>query len=149
MVLENASGFYFGPNAFVTRRRLGGDDGGDQSLVIRGGAGWSFDGPPPASPIVNYGRLETASGGSLFLIAKQIDNNGTIEAPGGTAALVAGQEVLLSERPDGLSLSVPVKLPAGSVDNQGRIVADAGQVLLQAQTVNNSGAHPGQFRAGE
>ena len=37
---------------------------------------------------------------------------------------MAGQEVLLSERPNGLSLSAPVQLPAGSVDNQGRIVAD-------------------------
>jgi filamentous hemagglutinin family protein len=137
VVLENQSGFYFGPNAFV---KAGG-------LVITtaainqsaGGASWSFDGPPTAAPIVNYGFLETAAGGSLFLIGKQIQNQGTIAAPGGTAALVAGQEVLLSERPNGLSLSAPVQLPSGSVDNQGKIVADAGQVLLQAQTVNNGG----------
>jgi hypothetical protein len=30
-------------------------------------------------------------------------------------------------------------MPAGRVDNQGKISADAGQVVLQAQTVNNSG----------
>ena len=83
--------------------------------------------------------MQTAAGGSLFLIAKQIENHGTISAPGGTSALVDGQEVLLSQRADGLGLSEPVKLPAGSVDNQGRIVANAGQVLLQAQTVNNNG----------
>jgi hypothetical protein len=104
-----------------------------------GGAAWTFTGPPVATPIVNYGHLQTAAGGSLFLIAKQIDNHGTIDTPGGTAALVDGQEVLVSQRADGLSLSVPVKLPAGSVNNQGQITADAGQILLQAQTVNNSG----------
>jgi filamentous hemagglutinin family protein len=140
VVLENANGFYFGPNAFVKAGGLVVTTAAIDPWSSAAGAGWSFDGPPAASPIVNYGHLQTASGGSLFLIAKQIDNRGSIEAPGGTAALLAGQEVLLSERPDGLSLSAPVRMPAGSVDNQGRIVADAGTVLLQAQTVNNSGA---------
>ncbi len=139
VVLENQSGFFFGPNAFVKAAGLVVTTAAINPWASAGGAGWSFDGPPAATPIVNYGRLETAAGGSLFLIAKQIENYGTIEAPGGTAALIAGQQVLLSERADGLSLSAPVQLPAGSVDNQGRIVADAGQILLQAQTVNNSG----------
>jgi filamentous hemagglutinin family protein len=140
VVLENSSGFYFGPNAFVKAGGLVVTTSAINPWSSAGGAGWSFDGPPPVAPIVNYGHLETASGGSLFLIGKQIENQGTIETPGGTAALIAGQQVLLSERPDGLSLSAPVQLPAGSVDNQGRIIADAGQVLLQAQTVNNSGS---------
>ncbi|HEV7924124.1 MAG TPA: filamentous hemagglutinin N-terminal domain-containing protein, partial [Verrucomicrobiae bacterium] len=139
VVLQNASGFYFGPNAFVKAGGLVVTTAAIDPWSSSAGAGWSFSGPPATTPIVNYGHLLTAEGGSLFLIAKQIDNEGTIEAPGGTAALIAGQRVLLSERPDGLSLSAPVQLPAGSVDNQGRIVADAGRVLLQAQTVNNSG----------
>jgi filamentous hemagglutinin family protein len=139
VVLENQSGFYFGPNAFVQAGGLVVTTAAINPWASAAGAGWSFDGPPAAAPIVNYGHLQTASGGSLFLIAKQIDNQGTIQAPGGMAALVAGQQVLLSDRPNGLGLSAPVQLPAGSVDNQGRIVADAGQVLLQAQTVNNSG----------
>jgi filamentous hemagglutinin family protein len=139
VVLENQSGFYFGPNAFVKAGGLVVTTAAINPWSSGGSAGWSFDGPPTASPIVNYGCLETASGGSLFLIGKEIQNQGTVAAPGGTAALVAGQQVLLSERPNGLSLSAPVQLPAGSVDNQGRIMADAGQVLLQAQTVNNSG----------
>jgi filamentous hemagglutinin family protein len=139
VVLENQSGFFFGPNAFVKAAGLVVTTAAIDPWGSGSGAGWSFDGPPAATPIVNYGHLVTAAGGSLFLIARQIENQGTIEAPGGTAALIAGQEVLLSERPDGLSLSAPVQLPAGSVDNQGRIVANAGQVLLQAQTVNNSG----------
>jgi filamentous hemagglutinin family protein len=139
VVLENQSGFYFGPNAFVKAGGLVVTTAAIDPWSSSGGSGWSFDGPPTTAPIVNYGCLQSASGGSLFLIGKQIDNHGTIAAPGGTAALVAGQEVLLSERPNGLSLSAPVQLPAGSVDNEGHIVANAGQVLLQAQTVNNSG----------
>jgi filamentous hemagglutinin family protein len=139
VVLENSRGFYFGPNAFVSANGLVVTTAAINPWSSGGGLGWSFDGPPAKMPIVNCGHLETAAGGSLFLIAKRIENQGTITTPGGIAALVAGQEVLLSERPDGLSLSAPVHLPAGSVDNQGSITADAGQVLLQAQTVNNSG----------
>jgi filamentous hemagglutinin family protein len=139
VVLENQAGFYFGPHAFVKAGGLVVTTAAISPWSSGGGAGWSFDGPPTAAPIVNYGCLETAYGGSLFLIGKDIQNQGTIATPGGSATLVAGQQVLLSERPNGLSLSAPVQLPAGSVDNQGRIVADAGQVLLQAQNVNNSG----------
>lgn len=99
VVLENQSGFYFGPNAFVKAGGLVVTTAAINPWASAGGAGWSFDGPPTATPIVNYGCLETPSGGSLFLIAKEIDNHGTIEAPGGTAALVAGQQVLLSSGP--------------------------------------------------
>jgi filamentous hemagglutinin family protein len=139
VVLENQSGFYFGPNAFVKAGGLVITTAAADPWASGGGMGWSFDGPPAPSPVVNYGCLETAVGGSLFVIARDIENHGTIAAPGGTAALVAGQEVLLSARPNGLSLSAPVQLPAGSVNNQGKIIANAGQVLLQAQNVNNSG----------
>jgi len=139
VVLENSHGFYFGPNAFVKAGGLVVTTAAVNPWGAAGGAGWSFDGPPPAVPIVNYGHLETATGGSLYLIANEVDNHGTISAPGGTAALLAGQDVMLSTTPDGLSLAVPVHLPAGSVNNEGKITADAGQILLQAQTVNNSG----------
>ena len=139
VVLENQAGFYFGPNAFVKAGGLVVTTAAMNPSSLGGNATWTFDGPPAETPIVNYGTLQTATGGSLFLIAKQIDNDGTISTPGGKTALVAGQQVLLSDRPNGLSLSAPIKVPAGSVDNEGKITADAGQVLLQAQTVNNSG----------
>ena len=139
VVLENQSGFYFGPHAFVKAGGLVVTTAAINPWASGGGAGWSFDGPPTVAPIVNYGTLATASGGSLFLIGHDIENHGSISAPGGTVGLLAGQEVLLTDRPNGLSLAAPVQLPAGSVNNQGQIIADAGQVLLQAQNVNNSG----------
>jgi hypothetical protein len=46
---------------------------------------------------------------------------------------------LLSERPDGRGLSANVQVPAGSVNNQGQITADAGTIALQAQVVNQNG----------
>ena len=51
----------------------------------------------------------------------------------------AGQEVLLNERADGRGFSATVRLPAGSVDNEGNLVADAGTIALQAQVVNQNG----------
>jgi len=89
VVLQNANGFYFGPNAFVQAGGLVVTTAAINPWASGGGVGWSFDGPPATSPIVNYGTLQTASGGSLFLIGKEIENNGKISAPGGTAALVA------------------------------------------------------------
>lgn len=46
--------------------------------------------------IVNQGRI-SAGGGDVFLIARQVDNQGTISAPNGVVGLAAGNEVLLAE----------------------------------------------------
>jgi len=138
VVLLNSSGFYFGPNSFVSAA----------GLVVstaqyvppeNGGSGWQFNGPPPLASIVNYGRISVGQNGSAFLIADQIENHGTIEAPGGTIGLAAGQTVLLSDRPDGRGMSLQVKLPQGSVDNYGNLVADAGTIALNAKVINQDG----------
>ncbi len=103
------------------------------------GGGWEFNGPPPLKSIVNYGQIKIGQGGSVFLIADQIENDGSLEAPGGTVGLAAGQTVLLSERPDGRGLSMQVTLPGGSVDNEGRLIADGGTIALNAKVVNQNG----------
>src|SRR5262249_41407976 len=67
---------------------------------------------------------------------------GTISAPNGNVGLYAGQEVLVSTRPDGRGLSARVTLPPGSdykVDNEGNIIADAGTIEMHAQVVNQGG----------
>jgi filamentous hemagglutinin family protein len=138
VVLLNSSGFYFGPNSFVSAA----------GLVVSTaqyvppencGNGWQFNGPPPLKSIVNYGKISVGQNGSAFLIADQIENHGTIEAPGGTIGLAAGQTVLLSERPDGRGMNLQVKLPQGSVDNHGNLIADAGTIALNAKVINQDG----------
>ena len=138
VVLLNSSGFYFGPNSFVSAA----------GLVVstaqcappeNSGGGWEFNGPPPLASIVNYGRINVGQNGSAFLISDQIENHGTIEAPGGTVGLAAGQTVLLSERPDGRGMSLQVTLPQGSVDNDGKLIADAGTIALNAKVINQDG----------
>lgn len=139
VILANANGFYFGPNSMI---RVGGSFVATTAPLIPdvgSGAAWEFTGMPPLASIVNYGQIQVGQGRSLFLIAENIQNNGTLSAPGGNIELAAGQNVLVSDSPDGRSLSAQVQLPQGSVDNFGDITADAGTIALQAKVVNEDG----------
>ena len=139
VILANANGFYFGPNSMI---KVGGSFiATTASLTPDFGAGsaWQFTGMPPLASIVNYGQVEAGNGKSLFLIAENIENHGELDAPGGNIGLMAGQQVLLSDRPDGRGLSATVQVPSGSVNNFGQITADAGTIALQAQVVNQNG----------
>lgn len=138
VVLLNSAGFYFGPNAFVSAAGLVVSTANCSPPQNAGGA-WEFNGPPPLASIVNYGQIKIGENGSCFLIADQIENHGTIAAPGGSVGLAAGQTVSLSERPDGRGVSMKVTLPQGAVDNYGTLVADAGTISLNAKVVNQDG----------
>ncbi|MBU6402014.1 MAG: filamentous hemagglutinin N-terminal domain-containing protein, partial [Verrucomicrobia bacterium] len=138
VVLMNPSGFFFGPGSEIHAAGLVATTASPTANFGAGGA-WEFTGPPPAASIINYGEIKTARGGSAYLIAENVENHGNISAPDGKIGLSAGQEVLLSDRPDGRGLSVKVTLPNGSVDNTGKLVADGGAIRLQAQAVNQSG----------
>ena len=137
VVLMNSSGFYFGPNSFVQAAGLIVSTA--QNMPQNTGGAWEFNGPPPTASIINYGKINVVNGGSAFLIAQNVANFGDISAPGGTIGIAAGQDVLVSERPDGRGLSMKVTLPEGSVDNEGHSVADAGTISVNAQVVNQNG----------
>jgi filamentous hemagglutinin family protein len=138
VVLMNSSGFYFGPDSFV---KTGGLIVSTANCIPpeNSGGSWEFNGPPPLASIVNFGKINIANGGSAFLIADEVENYGDITAPGGTIGIAAGQQVFLSERPDGRGLSMKVNLPEGSVDNDGHLVADGGMISVNAQVVNQNG----------
>ncbi|HXI71123.1 MAG TPA: filamentous hemagglutinin N-terminal domain-containing protein [Verrucomicrobiae bacterium] len=138
VVLLNSSGFYFGPNSFVSAAGLVVSTA-NCAPPENGGGSWEFNGPPPLASIINYGHIQVGNGGSAFLIADKIENHGTIEAPGGSIGLAAGQTITLSERPDGRGMSMLVTLPQGSVDNYGNLVADGGTISLNAKVVNQNG----------
>ncbi len=139
VVLMNQSGFYFGPNSFVNAAGLIVSTAPVTPVESSAGLFWQFNGAPPQASIVNHGHLSAGRGGSLFLISERIENHGTLSAPEGNIGLLAGREVLLSQRPDGLALSASVRLPSGSVDNSGQILADAGTIALHARVVNQDG----------
>ncbi len=139
VILANASGFYFGPNSMI---KVGGSFIATTAPLapdFGSGGMWLFTGMPPLASIVNYGQIEVGQGRSLYLIAEEIENHGALAAPGGQVDLAAGQSVLVCDSADGRGLSAAVQLPAGSVDNFGRITADAGTIALQARVVNQDG----------
>jgi filamentous hemagglutinin family protein len=141
VILANANGFFFGPNSMI---KVGGDFIATTAPItpdFGSGSSWTFTGMPALKTIINHGSIQVGNGRSLFLIAEIIENDGdgVLNAPGGNIGLVAGQTVLVSERPDGRGLSASVQVPAGSVNNLGQITADAGTIALQAQVVNQNG----------
>ena len=139
VVLQNANGFYIGGQAAISTHGLVLTTASTPALDLSGGGAWDFAAPAPTAQIINYGRINIAGGGSAFLIASDIENNGTISAPGGQIGLYAGQKVLVSMAPDGRGLSAEVTLPQGTVDNHGQLIADAGSIAAQAQFVNQAG----------
>jgi filamentous hemagglutinin family protein len=139
VILANASGFYFGDGSVI---KVGGSFIATTAPLapdFGSGATWQFAGLPPLASIVNYGQIQVGQGRSLFLIAENIQNYGSLAAPGGQVELAAGQSVLVSDSADGRGLSATVQLPAGSVDNFGQITADAGVIALAAKVVNQDG----------
>ena len=138
VILANAGGFYFGPDSMI---KVGGSFIATTAPLppdLAGGM-WQFTGTPPLASIVNYGQIEAGTGKSLYLIAEKIENHGSLTAPQGNVELAAGDDVLVSDSADGRGLSATVTMPEGSVDNFGRITADAGTIALQAKVVNQNG----------
>ena len=121
VVLANQAGFYFGPGSVIKAASFVATTSPVSPADPAGGGVWSFTGLPPLASIVNYGHVESASGGSVFLIAEKIENHGTLMAPDGSLGLYAGKEVLVSRRPDGRGLSAQASLPSGVVDNAGKL----------------------------
>jgi filamentous hemagglutinin family protein len=139
VVLQNQAGFYIGGQAVLNTHGLLMTTAPTPALDLSSGGAWQFNAPPPTASIINYGQINVGNGASAFLIAHDIENYGTISAPQGQIGLYAGKQVLVSERPDGRGLSATVTLPEGSVDNSGRLIADAGTIAMRAQVVNQGG----------
>jgi filamentous hemagglutinin family protein len=139
VVLQNQAGFFIGGQAVLNTHGLTMTTTPTPAPNLASGGAWQFNAPPPTASIINYGQINVGNGGSAFLIAHAIENHGTISAPQGQIGLYAGKQVLLSDRPDGRGLNATVTLPEGSVDNTGRLIADAGTIAMHAQVVNQGG----------
>jgi len=117
----------------------------DSAFMVGGDLFFSGD---STAAIRNFGII-SASDGDVLLVARTIENSGTLSAPEGTAALAAGSEVLMTMAGDerlviepGLTLAETAET---GIDNRGLI--EAGRAELQAAggnmyalAVNNSGA---------
>ncbi len=93
------------------------------------GGDLTFKGASTAS-VVNYGEIGSL-GGDVALIARKVENAGTITAPNGTAALAAGYEVLVKD---------------GDLDG-GKFVVKVGGADTEAKTSGKIRAAAAELRA--
>ena len=86
--------------------------------------------------IVNQGSIVAEKGGYVALIAKQVSNQGSLNAPEGSVALAAGDRVTLSHASGLLNVSVEAATLDALVENKQAIRADGGVVILSAKAEN-------------
>jgi filamentous hemagglutinin family protein len=97
-----------------------------------------FEGTPGAGAVINQGTIVTPSGGSVYLIAPNVTNEGIIRSPQGEVILAAGQRVELI---DSATPGVKVEITGaeGNATNLGEVVAEAGRIGMAGVLVRNSG----------
>jgi filamentous hemagglutinin family protein len=83
--------------------------------------------------VINLGAIGSSGGDVLLIARRTVANRGTIDAPQGTAELVAGEQVLLQDAAGSRQVFVQSG-SGGSVLNQGTI--RAAQISLQAADGN-------------
>ena len=89
-----------------------------------------------AGAIRQEGSIRTASGGSVHLVAPQVDNSGIIHTPEGEVLLAAGHRVTLVN-PHAPEVSWEVAAPATQALNLGEVVAR--RISLIGTDVGNAG----------
>ncbi len=109
------------------------------------GGDLNFSGASTAK-VTNLGTINAASG-DVFLIARQVENAGTLSAPNGTVGLAAGTEVLLRQAGEERLYVKPASGGAAGgtgVDNSGTVRAATAELQaaggnVYALAIRNSG----------
>ena len=91
-----------------------------------------------AGAVRNDGTITTPYGGTVYLVAPDVQNHGVIRVPGGEVVLAAGASVeLLDTATPGVRVAVTGT--EGTALNLGRIVSTAGRIGMAGVLVKNSG----------
>lgn len=114
----------------------------------------TFDHPTNYVRVAPGANITTPSGGSVFLMARKVENVGTISTPGGQTALLAGDAVYLKSpdkekkiyasevnttQPVLRGFLFEVRGNEGEVSNLGTILTERGNTTLMAHTVRQGG----------
>ena len=88
--------------------------------------------------VVNNGTITTTTGGFVYLVAPNVENNGIITSPKGEIILAAGKSVELvdSQKPE---LRVLLTAPENTAINVGKMIAEAGSIGIFAGAIKQSG----------
>jgi len=96
----------------------------------------NFQATPNAGAVRNDGVIST-TGGSVYMLAPQVENAGLIQAPGGEVILAAGQAVeLIDTATPGVKVEI---VGDGATTNVGQILAASGRIGMVGALVRNSG----------
>ncbi len=93
---------------------------------------------PNAGSVRNLGSITTTNGGSVYLIATQVENQGIIFTPQGETILAAGNSVRLMDS-GAPGVSVQITGSNNTATNLGQILADTGRIGMVGAVVKNSG----------
>ena len=91
-----------------------------------------------AGSLKNQGTITTPSGGSVILIAPQVDNSGIINAPNGDVILAAGHSVRLGDT-GAPNVLVEIQAPDNQAVNVGEIVVGGGSASIYAGLISQQG----------
>ncbi len=123
VILINPQGVVIGKNGIINTANFTAS-----TLDLISSSQLQFEGDSTAA-IVNYGTISTALG-DVVLVALNIDNQGTIQAPLGKVTLAAGSHVLLAPSSDD-GIYIRSSVPSGSIQNSG--VISAVEVALKTE----------------
>jgi filamentous hemagglutinin family protein len=139
----NGQVFLVNPNGVIFGRDARVDVGGliattlniTQDDFVNGRYRFSASAAGSNTAVINQGRIHTAPGGTVGLIAARVINDGAIHTPSGQTHLVAADEVLVD-----FGGPVKVQLLRGTLDalveNGGAITAPGGLVYMRADSAN-------------
>ena len=135
--LINPNGLLVGPGAVIDTASFVGSTLNMSNADFLAGR-MRFEGMSGAGGVTNQGVIRAGAGGSVLLVAPQIENSGLIEAPGGEITLAAGRTVTVTPL-NGSGVSFELQAPGDSVLNVGRLIADGGAIRAFAGTLRHSG----------
>ena len=98
----------------------------------------NFDATPNAGTIQNNGSITSPEGGTVYLVAPQVENYGIINTPKGETILAAGNTVQLMDTGTP-GVTVQVTGADNNATNLGQILADSGRIGMVGALVKNSG----------
>src|SRR3990167_158761 len=126
--LGNPNGILFGPSARIDVQGLVASTLAISNSNFLAGK-LNFEAGAIAGGIQNQGNIKTREGGSVYLIAPDIQNSGVIHSPKGEVMLAAGRSVSLVEagNPD---VQMVVSAPADQAVNLGQILVEGGRASL-------------------
>ncbi|MFH0725679.1 MAG: filamentous hemagglutinin family protein [Pseudomonadota bacterium] len=100
-----------------------------------------FEGDDSAGAVSNHGNIQAGTGGYVSFMGPEVENAGTIAAPSGQIALIAGNDVemKLLDRTFPYIWVAPGEKGTAVNTETGSIIADAGLAGMYGRQVNQSG----------